>query len=218
MQIQECTMTDVTKLAVLNKQLIDDEKSDNPMNINELENRMKGFLETDYSAYFFIEDSQIIGYALIRNTSNPVYLRQFLIDRNYRKQHYGTQAFEMLLRYLNIKEIDLEVLPWNKNGLARIECQLWHDYVEGTETRSENWRKDLYEKSIWNELYYLSSIGLCKFGFGSIVSFWNRADYIRCSNKRMDRFAKCHSLGDYMYFMGHCKLVYYSICKEKIQF
>ena len=47
---------------------------------------MKGFLETDYSAYLFIEDSQIIGYALTRNTSNPVYLRQFLIDRNYRKQ------------------------------------------------------------------------------------------------------------------------------------
>ena len=118
MQFQKCTMIDVPKLALLNKQLIDDEKSDNPMNVSELENRMKGFLETDYSAYFFIEDSQIIGYALIKNTSNPVYLRQFLIDRNYRKQHYGTQAFQMLLQYLDIKEIDLEVLPWNKDGLA----------------------------------------------------------------------------------------------------
>lgn len=118
MQIQKCTMADVPKLAILNKQLIDDEKSDNPMNFNELEIRMKGFLETDYDAYFFIEDSQIIGYALIRNTSNPVYLRQFLIVRNYRKHHYGTQAFQMLLQYLDIKEIDLEVLPWNKNGLA----------------------------------------------------------------------------------------------------
>ena len=118
MQLQKCTMIDVPKLALLNKQLIDDEKSDNPMNINELETRMKGFLETDYSAYFFIEDRQIIGYALIRNTSNPVYLRQFLIDRDYRKQHYGVQAFQMLLQYLDIKEIDLEVLPWNKNGLA----------------------------------------------------------------------------------------------------
>ena len=64
MQIQKCTMIDVLKLALLNKQLIDDEKSDNAMNINELESRMKNFLETDYSAYFFIEDSQMIGYAL----------------------------------------------------------------------------------------------------------------------------------------------------------
>ena len=118
MQIQKCTMRDVPKLALLNKQLIDDEKSDNAMNISELESRMKRFLETDYSAYFFIKESQIIGYALIRNTSNPVYLRQFLIDRNYRKHHYGTQAFQLLLQSLDIKEIDLEVLPWNKNGLA----------------------------------------------------------------------------------------------------
>lgn len=118
MQLQKCTMKDVSELAVLNKQLIDDEKSNNVMNINELESRMKRFLETDYSAYFFIEDNQIIGYALIRNTSNPVYLRQFLIDRNYRKHHYGTQAFQLLLQYLDVKEIDLEVLPWNKSGLA----------------------------------------------------------------------------------------------------
>lgn len=118
MQIQKCTLTDVSKLALLNKQLIDDEKSNNPMDIYELENRMKGFLQTDYSAYFFIESSQIIGYALIRNSSSPAYLRQFLIERNYRKHNYGTQAFQMLLQYLDIKEIDLEVLPWNKNGLA----------------------------------------------------------------------------------------------------
>ena len=118
MQIQKCTMKDVSKLALLNKQLIDDEKSNNPMDICELENRMKGFLQTDYSAYFFIESSQIIGYALIRNSSSPLYLRQFLIERNYRKHHYGTQAFQMLLQYLDIKEIDLEVLPCNKNGLA----------------------------------------------------------------------------------------------------
>ena len=118
MQLQKCTMKDVPKLALLNKQLIDDEKSDNPMSIKELEGRMKGFLETDYSAYFFIEDSQIIGYALIRNSSNPVYLRQFLIDRKYRKQHYGARAFQMLIQNLDIKEIDLEVLPWNKDGLA----------------------------------------------------------------------------------------------------
>ena len=117
MHLQKCDMKDVAKLALLNKQLIEDEKSDNAMNISELERRMKEFLETDYSAYFFIENSQIIGYALIK-TCTPIYLRQFLIDRNYRKHHYGTQAFQMLLKYLDIKEIDLEVLPWNKKGLA----------------------------------------------------------------------------------------------------
>lgn len=118
MQLQKCSVKDAATLALLNKQLIEDEKSDNAMNIRELEGRMKEFLETDYSAYFFTEDNQIIGYALVRNTSRPVCLRQFLIDRKYRKHHYGTQAFQMLLKYLEVKEIDVEVLPWNKNGLA----------------------------------------------------------------------------------------------------
>ena len=118
MQIQECTINDVPKLAVLNKQLIDDEKSNNTMTISELENRMNEFLTTEYSAYFFIVNSQIIGYALVKKTVEPVYLRQFLIDRNYREQHYGKQAFQMLLQYLGLKRIDIEVLPWNQIGYS----------------------------------------------------------------------------------------------------
>ena len=31
MKIEKCTLKDVNQLALLNKQLIDDEKSDNPM-------------------------------------------------------------------------------------------------------------------------------------------------------------------------------------------
>ena len=83
MQLQKCSIKDIAKLALLNKQLIEDEKSDNAMNISELEKRMKDFLETDYSAYFFMEESQIVGYALIRDIDNPVYLRQFLIAVSY---------------------------------------------------------------------------------------------------------------------------------------
>lgn len=91
MQLQKCSIQDAGKLALFNKQLIEDEKSDNPMDLMDLERRMKEFLETEYNAYFFIENSQIIGYA---------------------------QAFHMLLEYLGIKEIELDVLPWNKRGLA----------------------------------------------------------------------------------------------------
>lgn len=56
MRIQKCTIADVPILAKLNKQLIDDEKSDNSMNISELENRMTEFLESEYNAYFFIRN------------------------------------------------------------------------------------------------------------------------------------------------------------------
>lgn len=118
MQIQECTIADVPMLAELNKQLIDDEKSDNPMSINELKNRMSEFLNTEYSAYFFIVHSQVIGYALVKNTVEPIYLRQFLIDRKYREKHYGKQAFQMLMQHLGLKRIDIEVLPWNQIGYS----------------------------------------------------------------------------------------------------
>ena len=53
MQIQKCTLEDVPLLAQMNKQLIDDEKSTNPMTVTELEERMRGFISKDYSAYFF---------------------------------------------------------------------------------------------------------------------------------------------------------------------
>lgn len=90
------------------------------MSISELENRMNIFLNTEYNAYFFIDNSQIIGYALLKITVEPVYLRQFLIDREYRGQHYGKQAFQMLMQHLELDKIDIEVLPWNQIG-----CSFW---------------------------------------------------------------------------------------------
>lgn len=116
MEIKKCTLKDVAQLAILNKQLIDDEKSDNPMSIKELEDRMTGFLNTEYDAYFFVVNDAVAGYALVKNTCSPLYLRQFLIDRQYRKQYLGTEAFQSLLQYLNVTSIDIEVLSRNEAG------------------------------------------------------------------------------------------------------
>lgn len=116
-RIKKCTLEDIPKLALLNKQLIDDEKSNNTMSIKELEERMHEFIITEYDAYFFMNQSTVVGYALVKNTCNPLYLRQFLIDRNYRKMHYGTSAFHALMAHLNVKHIDIEVLPWNEPGI-----------------------------------------------------------------------------------------------------
>ncbi len=117
MQIRKCTPDAISKLAILNKQLIEDEKSDNPMSIKELEERMRGFLNTEYEAFFFVAEEAIVGYALVKNTCTPLYLRQFLIDRAYRKKHYGTEAFQVLLKHLGVESIDIEVLPWNERGM-----------------------------------------------------------------------------------------------------
>lgn len=118
MQIKKCVIEDCCKLAEMNKKLIDDEKSDNPMNIEELQNRMRDFLDGDYSAYFFMKDDIVIGYALVRHTSNPLYLRQFFIDREYRQKKNGKQAFQKLMTYLKVETIDIDVLPWNNVGIS----------------------------------------------------------------------------------------------------
>ncbi|SDA37802.1 Ribosomal protein S18 acetylase RimI [Lachnospiraceae bacterium G11] len=117
MRIISCSMEDISSLALMNKHLIEDEGSNNPMNVEELADRMRGFLSSDYNAYIFAEDGIAIGYALIKHTSSPLYLRQFYIDREYRRKHYGKQAFCMLLDHLNTTEIDVDVLPNNETGL-----------------------------------------------------------------------------------------------------
>ena len=117
MLIKKCTNQDVPKLALMNKHLIEDEKSNNPMGVAELECRMSGFINDEYTAYFFIEDDTILGYALIMHTSTPLYLRQFYIERDFRRKHYGTQAFHQLMEYLHADTIDIDVLPWNERGL-----------------------------------------------------------------------------------------------------
>jgi hypothetical protein len=51
--IQTCSQEDLDVLAVLNKHLIEDEKHDNKMNVEQLKERMRTFINTDYKAYKF---------------------------------------------------------------------------------------------------------------------------------------------------------------------
>ena len=86
-KIHECKEKDIKILAEMNKQLIEDEKSNNTMNITQLENRMHDFLNNEYKAFFFIIKEKIIGYALCDMTKEPIYLRQFFIKREERKKN-----------------------------------------------------------------------------------------------------------------------------------
>lgn len=117
MTIQKCTIDDCKCLAELNKELINAEGSDNPMEIQELEERMKDFLQTSYEAFFFIEQDVVVGYALVKMDCEPLYLRQFMIIQKYQRRHYGEQAFLKLLSFLKINSIDIEVLSNNHLGV-----------------------------------------------------------------------------------------------------
>ncbi len=38
-------------------------------------------------------------------------------QKMYRRLHYGEQAFQALLKYLEVSTMDVEVLSWNEGGL-----------------------------------------------------------------------------------------------------
>ena len=116
MEIKNCSLEDIKILAEMNKCLIEDEKSTNSMDINQLTNRMAGFLKNGYNAYFFIINDKIIGYALCDMTKEPIYLRQFFIKKEERRKHYGKNAFKKLLEKINTNEIEIEVLHKNEVG------------------------------------------------------------------------------------------------------
>ena len=118
MIVRKCSGNDLPLLTKYNKHLIEDEQSDNAMSEQELYHRMEGFLETEYDAYFFEVEGDVVGYALVKNSCEPLYLRQFYIDRPYRRKHYGKQAFRQLLVFLKTDAIDIEVLTWNERGMS----------------------------------------------------------------------------------------------------
>lgn len=118
LKLKVCTDADLDLLAFLNKQLIEDEQHDNKMNQEQLRERMKGFIHSDYKAYLFENNFKTIGYALVDHTRNPLYLRQFFICRDVRRQGYGKTVFHELLEYLNTETVDIEVMAWNERGIG----------------------------------------------------------------------------------------------------
>ncbi len=109
----------------MNHQLIKDEKSPNPMGVEQLLERMWGWLEMGYHAVLFKRADEVIGYALYRfedetlREQRVVYLRQFFIERAYRGQGLGRQAFQELRRdFFEEAQVRLEVLTANSNGSA----------------------------------------------------------------------------------------------------
>jgi RimJ/RimL family protein N-acetyltransferase len=116
-KIQECSINDVNLLAQMNKQLIEDEKANNSMDITQLMERMTGFLNSGYKAFLLLDGNNIVGYALCDMDKTPIYLRHYFIKREERRKHYGKEAFIELLKHLKIKEIEIDVYQWNETGI-----------------------------------------------------------------------------------------------------
>ena len=111
-------------LARLNRALIADEGSRNPMALEELQHRIGGLLKDGWQIDLFCRESDVLGYALYSIERDDyedapfIYLRQFLIAREHRRRGYGLKAVEYLIQHAFPPKaiVSLDVLHTNEAG------------------------------------------------------------------------------------------------------
>jgi GNAT superfamily N-acetyltransferase len=123
--IRAATEGDLPILATMNKRLIEDEGHRNPMSLDQLLHRMQSWLSSNWAVHLFLQaDNTIVGYSLhqlrrddyFANEVN-VYLRQFFIERAYRDQGLGSEAFRAISKtFPENCTVVIEVLAVNPRG------------------------------------------------------------------------------------------------------
>jgi GNAT superfamily N-acetyltransferase len=130
--------SDAPLLAAMNHRLIRDEGHRNRMTVDQLAQRMRGWLRGEYQAVVFERDGIPIGYALFRAEPEFVYLRQFFVNPDSRRQGIGRAAVEWLLTnvWRDAARVRLEVLVENAAGIAFWRALGFHDYALTMERES----------------------------------------------------------------------------------
>ena len=136
--LRPATLQDVPLLARMNRQLIEDEGSRNPMDEAALAERMRGWLAGEYTAVLFMRGEAIVGYALYQMRPDEyfpqqryVYLRQLYVAREARRQGVGSAAFRLLREqcFPHSTPVMLDVLEHNATGRAFWEALGFRPYV-----------------------------------------------------------------------------------------
>jgi ribosomal protein S18 acetylase RimI-like enzyme len=120
MNFRRATLKDGAALAELNHQLIHDEGHRNPMTVPKLEQRMRGWLASEYAAVIFEKGAEMVAYALYREQPEEIYLRQLFVARNQRRRGIGRQALEILRTkfWPGNKRLTVDVLVQNTVAIA----------------------------------------------------------------------------------------------------
>ncbi len=131
MHVRKAAEADVGLLAELNRQLIEDEGHRNRMTLPELEERMRTWLQNEYEAAIFEEHGVPMAYALYRQDSDSIYLRQFFVGRQHRRSGIGRQAMQMLLSEIwpPGRRITVEVLVKNRAAYEFWKAIGFQDYA-----------------------------------------------------------------------------------------
>jgi predicted acetyltransferase len=130
MIFRRATLDDCALLAELNHQLIRDEGHRNRMTVPELEQRMRGWLVSEYAAVIFEGDKEVVAYALYREQPEGIYLRQLFVARNLRRKGIRRKAVEILRT--NIwpadKRLTVDVLVQNATAVAFWRAVGYNDF------------------------------------------------------------------------------------------
>jgi predicted acetyltransferase len=127
---RRATAEDCPLLAELNHELIRDEGHRNRMTVPELEQRMKDWLATEYVAVVFEDAGEVVAYALYREQSDEIYLRQLFVVSHRRRQNIGRNALHILRSELwpKTKRLTVEVLVQNEKAIAFWRAVGYRDY------------------------------------------------------------------------------------------
>ncbi|HTQ49439.1 MAG TPA: GNAT family N-acetyltransferase [Candidatus Acidoferrales bacterium] len=130
LNFRRATLEDCARLAELNHQLIHDEGHRNPMTVPELEQRMKSWLASAYTAVIFEDGGAVVAYALCCEQPEEVYLRQLFVVRHRRRQGLGRQAVEILRSQIwpKHKRLTVGVLVQNTAAVAFWRAMGYQDY------------------------------------------------------------------------------------------
>ena len=131
MNFRRATLDDAPLLAVLNHQLLHDEGHRNKgMSIPDLEQRMHGWLHSEYNAVIFEDKAEIVAYALYREQPDEIYLRQLFVMRHLRRKGIGRQAIGILRREIwpKDKRLTVDVLVHNTAAVAFWRAVGYKDY------------------------------------------------------------------------------------------
>lgn len=118
MRYRIATPDDVPLLARMNQHLREDEQSRWELTMEQLESRMRGLLEDGYTAAIFENYDSALAYALYRPVEGGIYLRQFFVSRDHRRQGIGKAAIQQLITEIWPPDarITLDVLVQNQRA------------------------------------------------------------------------------------------------------
>ena len=130
LEFRFATESDVSWLAKMNRQLIQDEGHRNKMSLPELEERMSDFLRDEYEAIIVRSDTKDIGYALYRRDPEWLYLRQIFVIEPMRQKGVGRRMIEWMRNnpWKESKRIRTDVLVNNPTGINFWKAVGFKDY------------------------------------------------------------------------------------------